>query len=172
MSGAVQVFSVMTPAPKSLIYVDTNILVNFDKIGRLDALTYTGRKLVITEEVFREAVTDAIMTGRPDAVYSADRIEAWIRVEETAGRLEFRASQDDLRPLEFGADAGERSIAASINSVKSLFHDAIVLSDDGGVALKSMDGASAPTLTGQYYLVSLVFSGAISVYERMGTVTI
>lgn len=36
------------------LYIDANILINFDRIGQLDLLTPSNRTVVITEEVYRD----------------------------------------------------------------------------------------------------------------------
>ncbi|MEQ1717977.1 MAG: hypothetical protein ABL907_18715, partial [Hyphomicrobium sp.] len=117
-SNALTQFFVLGSGPKSYVYADTNILANFAKIGRLDILNSLGRQLRITEEVFREAVTDAYLSGNPAAIANADAINDWFLQAESNGSAVFVSAATDGRSTQFGPDAGERSIAASVDRLQ------------------------------------------------------
>ena len=49
-------------ARSGYLLVDSNVLINFDRIGSLDTLLTANRKIVITLEVYREVVVRASST--------------------------------------------------------------------------------------------------------------
>lgn len=157
--GRTTYFDVRANGSSPFLYLDTMILVNFANIGRLDLLLLSGRTVVITEEVFREAVTDARLTGKPNAIANANIIDDWIIANESKGTLQYWSASDDQRLLLYGDHAGELSIAASLTSPRNIAGNAIMLSDETGVAFDQYSGSTLPNLTGQYYLVSLVLGG-------------
>ncbi len=142
------------------LFVDTNILINFDRIGKLDAILAANRLIVITPEVRREAVDDALASGNPAVVASALRIDQWIESNKTAGRVQVVASDPNREPFT-GPGAGERSIVADVAYLNGAGNPVIV-SDDNDIALTNVPGSSAPVLTGNYFLNSLLLGGAIT----------
>src|SRR6266852_5891144 len=70
-----------------IMFVDANILANFDRIGRLDALLAANRVLIVTPEVYTEAVQNAIKTNDPDKAASGQRIDNWIQSNADRGNV-------------------------------------------------------------------------------------
>lgn len=96
------------------LFVDANILINFDRIGRLHVLLDTNRLVAIAPEVFQEAAIRGQSSANPEVRASAARIASWISANESLGRLEQLPASN--RALETGRGAGERSIAAENGS--------------------------------------------------------
>jgi hypothetical protein len=66
-------------SPSGFLFVDADILIKFEKIGALNTLFAANRVVIITPEVRGEAVDDAIATGDPKKIASAQTIAAWIQ---------------------------------------------------------------------------------------------
>jgi len=142
------------------MFVDTNILANFERIGQLDALLAANRLIIITPEVYEEAVHDAIATGDPQKMASGQRIEGWVNANKSQGNVRIDPINPD-RALKTGKDAGEESISADVGSLNGQ-GDPVVLSDDRSMGLQRVAGSAMPALTGNYYLGSLLIGGAIT----------
>ena len=160
--------TVTTGGRSGLMFVDTNILVNFDRIGKLDTLLAANRQIVITPEVFREAVVDAQASNNPNAVASAGRILEWINQKESIGNVTVDPSNPGRSEF-VGKDAGERSIVADVQFLNGRGAP-IIVSDDNSMALQVVDGSSTPIQTGNYFLNSLLIGWAITPNDYFQTI--
>lgn len=67
--------------PSKALFVDSTALINFDRVGgvgALDTLLAANRNVIITKEVEREVVIDALASSNPFVNASGQRIRAWI----------------------------------------------------------------------------------------------
>jgi hypothetical protein len=141
-----------------IMFVDTVTLINFDRIGQLDKLLDANRTIIITPEVQKEAVLDGYSSGSPGAQASAGRIDLWL--QSHSGDVKVMASEPNRMQFA-GKDAGDNSIRADV-AYLNRNGDAIVVSDDAGLATKPIAGSDTPVLTGNYYLNALLVGGGIT----------
>jgi Ca2+-binding RTX toxin-like protein len=141
-----------------LLFVDSTALINFDRIGRLDTLLAADRTVVVTPEVYREAVANGLASSNPVAFSSAQRIDSWLTLHSSLGDV--LKSAPNRAPFT-GSGAGEASIKEDVKSLGGI-GSPIVVSDDNHIALQNLEGSSLPALTGDYYLNSLLVGGALS----------
>ncbi|WP_316206865.1 calcium-binding protein, partial [Bradyrhizobium sp. SZCCHNR2017] len=145
------------------LLIDTNILINFDRIGALDTLLKANRRIIVVNEVYTEAVTRGLASPKPDAVASATRIDAWINSHSSNVTV---TAWDPTRPIITGKDPGERAITQDFAYGVSHGDDMVVVSDDErSIALTTLPGSNIPVLTGNYFLNSLLLGGAITPVE-------
>jgi hypothetical protein len=152
--------------PSGVLFVDADILIKFEKIGKLDTLFAANRVVIITPEVRREAVDDAQRSSDPDVRLSGQRIGQWIDSNRpgsnsASGVVEVTAS-DPNRPVFTGTDSGEQSILADVAFLNGQ-DDPVILSDNtDDIGLTSQPGSAKPVLTGYYFLNSLLLGGGIT----------
>ncbi|HSQ20084.1 MAG TPA: hypothetical protein VLR92_06880, partial [Blastocatellia bacterium] len=142
------------------LLLDSNILINFDRIGSLDTLLAAHRTILITPEVFREVVTNGLASSNPNVVASASRISSWIQLHPGDVQV---VQSDPNRSIFTGPGPGEASVLADAAYLGGHGTDVVILSDDSAsIALKSAAGSNFPVLTGNYFLNSLLLGGAIT----------
>jgi hypothetical protein len=69
---------VANQSPSAVLFVDSDVLIKFQKVGALDALLTANRTIYITPEVFNDAVTKAVANANPAVVASGLALGAWI----------------------------------------------------------------------------------------------
>jgi hypothetical protein len=145
-------------SPSAVLFVDSDVLIKFQKVGALDDLLAANRTIIITPEVFNDAVTKALTSSNQDVVVSALAIGSWIDQHATV------VASDPNRQLFTGPDAGERSMLADAAFRAANGFDVVAASDDKRfpAALTSIPGSQIPVLTTNYLLDSLLCGAGIT----------
>ncbi len=143
-----------------VLFANSVALINFDRIGNLDTLLAANRTVIVTPEVMKEAVTNALTSNNPVVFASAQRMNSWIQLHSSLGEVQVTAS-DPNRAQFTGPGAGENSIKADAGFLGGN-NNVVIVSDDAHIALSSVTGSDVPVLTGNYYLNSLLLGGGIT----------
>lgn len=146
--------NVAQPNQNGVLLVDANILINLAKTNQLYLLDRTNRSLVITQEVYKEAILN-----KPTAP-EVPAIRAWLdRVDQNHVIL-----LDKPATAETGRGAGDASLRNMAEHFGSAGVNVVITSNDFDVG-KLVPGAVEPTFTQHTLANSLLVGGAISSKE-------